>query len=80
MQSRKQSRGFILKSRDHPGVAGYSGNVVVAGGAIGREKLKAVEVYDASTGEWSRKKDLKGRISGTNFTNVQVLMNVICNT
>ena len=50
---------------------------MVAGGAIGREKLKAVEVYDASTGEWSRKKDLKGRISGTNFTNVQVLMNVI---
>ena len=48
------------RNRDHPGVAGYSGKVIVAGGAIGRERLNAVEVYDASTAEWSRMKDLKG--------------------
>ena len=61
IEPRKQSRGFILSTRDHPGVVGYLGNVIVAGGAIGRERLNTVEAYDASTGEWSRMKDLKGR-------------------
>ena len=59
-QRRKRSRGFVWKIRDHPGVSCYSGNVIVAGGAIGRERLKAVEVYNASTGEWSRMTDLTG--------------------
>ena len=40
---------------------GFWGFGVLGGGAIGRERLNTVEAYDASTGEWSRMKDLKGR-------------------
>ena len=46
--------------RDHPGVAAYSGRVIVAGGAAGGERLNVVEEYDPGSGQWSRISDLKG--------------------